>query len=115
MGQQSNDITVRYITKNQRPATTVTDSHPFFNRDRRFPDRQPASFSLERKENEAKETLFISVSGILSPVGDCGCFEQFCVAVATKGERPQRKTSFSNGLNGKGCGSNEAADRTGSV
>ena len=33
---------------------------------RRFPDRQPTSFSLDRKESEAKETLSISVSGFPS-------------------------------------------------
>jgi len=39
---------------------------------RRFPDRQPTSFSLGRKENEAKETLFISVARFRRIVGDDG-------------------------------------------
>ena len=58
-------------------------------RDRRFADRQPPSFSLNRKENEAKETLFISVAGFPSTVGEGGGWIPHIdsIAVAAESDR----------------------------
>ena len=94
-----------------RGATRRSSGYEKNLQDRRVPARQPASFSLNRKENEAKETLFMFRCQRQCFVVEGGSQMNHIipVAVARKADRPRlalltRVINGSDaGFHGKGC------------